>query len=109
MKTITLQTTGVPLKTKQKADKRAKKEGFNSVQDLVRIFLKDYSEGRYEVSLNLRARHPEVRQSLDEYERGEYIEVNPNKDIFAQILSHGAVQNRNDYAVSTKTSEADRL
>jgi len=55
METKILQISGIPAKVLKKAKKRAISEGFSSVQDIVRIFLFNYSEGRIRISLTTKS------------------------------------------------------
>ncbi len=72
MKTITLQTKGISLAVKKKADKVAKKKGYNSVQDVVRMFVNDFANEKTDIKRTWGAGlDPEVQEALAEYRRGE--------------------------------------
>jgi hypothetical protein len=49
MKTKVLQTRNIQVDVLEKADKRAKAEGLGSIQDAVRLFLWQYSQGMHSI------------------------------------------------------------
>lgn len=55
METKILKISSIPATALKKAKKRAISEGFSSVQDIVRILLFNYSEGRIRISVTTKA------------------------------------------------------
>ncbi len=86
MNTMTVQTTNVNVKIKEKADKVAQEAGFNSVQDVIRIFLKDLSEGEIPLKMNWGyTRNPDLNESIRQYKNGQYKELKENEKLSDKI------------------------
>lgn len=96
----TLQTTNVPISVLEKAEKKAQKEGFSSIQEVIRLFLENYSSGNIKISLNIVSVEPNpnaptfrasaeterfTKKALDEDMRGETIAIN-NIDELDEII-----------------------
>lgn len=96
----TLQTTNVPISVLEKAEKKAQKEGFSSIQEVIRLFLENYSSGNIKISLNIVSVEPNpnvptfrasaeterlTEKAFDEDMRGETIAIN-NIDELDEII-----------------------
>ena len=87
MKTTVVQTKNVAIDVKERAEKRAVEAGYNSIQDVIRIFLIDVANGRFPLKLAWGdGLDPEVQKSLEDYRNGRYTTIAPNEDI-DKILS----------------------
>ncbi len=87
----TLQTTNVPVSVLEKADKQAQKEGFSSIQEVIRLFLQNYSTGNIKISFNIEHQNipnpnaptkkasertlRAIKKALEESKRGETLVV----------------------------------
>ena len=93
-KTVTIQTKNVDLEIKKKAEKVVKEAGMSSLQDVIRIIIIDIAEGRMPVRMawGSTAKDPEIRESLEQYMRGEYTTVKPGQKLSDAIKSRN-VQN----------------
>lgn len=73
MKTTVVQTKNVDIKIKEAADKRAREEyGLTSVQDIIRIFLRDFASG--DINLNTSwgvGNDPEIKKAMEDYYSGK--------------------------------------
>src|SRR3989344_6732190 len=77
--TVLIQTRGVNLKLKQAAEKAATKQGFNSLQDSIRVFIAQLASGKVEISINsnIWSITPEMEKEYDQ-DYQSYIK-NPQK------------------------------
>ncbi len=84
--TTTIQTKGVSIDVKEKADQNAKAAGFSSIQDVLRIIIIDIANGELPLKIDWSyKRRKAIREALDDYERGDYIEYDSSKPLSEQI------------------------
>ena len=84
-KNITLQTRGVSIETKERAEKKAQKGGFENLQDFVRYVVERLADDEdffikksYTMSPAL---EKEVARSMKDYKEGRYIVLKTSEDI----------------------------
>ncbi len=86
-KTKTLQTTNVPISYIELGDKMAKEQGFNTLHDAIRMFVRQYSGGYIKFDVSLREISPEreaqyekdhieLMKEIKEGKRKVYTDVN---------------------------------
>lgn len=108
MKTITLQTKNIKEETKERADKLAKELGYTSIQDVIRLFIEDFSHGRIDLKrdwgLGL---NPEIREAFQEYKDGKLVDIDPDKDLIEEFdrirkENEEEIQNQTNSKISKK-------
>jgi hypothetical protein len=96
----------VPIKAiiRQKALKQAEDEGFSSLQELVRVFLTQYSKGNISLTLQTGTKDNYTTEQIsefddlarkadEEYKRGDYIQVNSKADLM-RILEANTIHDK---------------
>jgi len=74
---ITLQTRGVSVNVKSKAEEAAVEMGFSSLQDAVRLFVRQLADRKINLELDL---------AYEDYSKGNYIDIKPGEDIRRKLL-----------------------
>ena len=70
MKTTNLQVV-IDLKTKQRGVKQARKAGFNSLQDAIRLFVTGFASGKFDFPFGDEVRPPFGKRALRLYQEAE--------------------------------------
>ena len=87
MKYTTVQTKKVQLAVKEKAEAYAKKAGYTSLQDVIRLFIIDLAKGRFPLGVNWGdALDPEVQESIDQIKKGNFKVIRPDQSI-SEVLN----------------------
>lgn len=78
---VTLQTRGVSVDLKEKAEKRAEKDGFSSFQDVIRLFVKLYAENGFAGISWGAGLDKDVIKSIEDYKKGNTITLHENQKL----------------------------
>lgn len=120
-KDITLQVRGINSSVKEKAEKVAKKSGFSTLQDAIRVFVADLAQGeRIQTNMKVEYASPKlqktINEAMEEYRRGEYITLESDEDILQhtqqllkEIDDEERVQSQKNKKIRKKREETSQI